>query len=78
MKRSWSPKMVRAMPGHGCLMQTTPETELPSTSLPSLSLSTMSTPRKGSVALPGLVGVAPAKGVMTWPPVSVCVCGRRS
>ena len=31
-----------------------------------------SIPKKGKDALPGLVGVTPAKGVMTLEPVSVC------
>ena len=30
------------------------------------------TPKNGKHALPGLVGVHPGKGVITWPPVSVC------
>src|SRR3954451_9525997 len=29
-------------------------------------------PGSGSVAEPGLVGVAPGSGVIMWPPVSVC------
>src|SRR5215204_5803975 len=29
-------------------------------------------PKNGSVAEPGLVGVAPGKGVISMPPVSVC------
>ena len=31
-----------------------------------------STPKNGSVAEPGLVGVAPGSGVIMMPPVSVC------
>lgn len=31
-----------------------------------------SIPKKGRDALPGLVGVTPPRGVMTWDPVSVC------
>lgn len=31
-----------------------------------------SMPKNGSEALPGLVGVTPARGVMTLEPVSVC------
>src|SRR5712664_1988506 len=36
--------------------------------------STMSAkiPGKGSVAEPGLVGIAPGSGEIRWPPVSVC------
>jgi hypothetical protein len=30
-------------------------------------------PKNGTVALPGLVGTAPGKGVMTIEPVSVCL-----
>jgi hypothetical protein len=30
------------------------------------------TPKKGSVAEPGLSLVAPGSGVIRWPPVSVC------
>ena len=29
-------------------------------------------PKKGKDALPGLVGVTPPSGVITWDPVSVC------
>ena len=42
------------------------------TSLPSSSTIAASTPKKGSVALPGLVGVAPGRGVIMSEPVSVC------
>lgn len=31
-----------------------------------------SIPKKGNEALPGLVGVIPPRGVMTFEPVSVC------
>jgi hypothetical protein len=31
-----------------------------------------SIPKNGREAEPGLVGVIPARGVMTWEPVSVC------
>src|ERR1700734_3715481 len=43
-----------------------------STSLPSSSTTAASTPKNGSVAEPGLVGVAPGKGAIMWQPVSVC------
>src|SRR5437879_11781571 len=42
------------------------------TDLPSLSTTSASTPKKGSVADPGLVGVAPGSGVIMMAPVSVC------
>ena len=46
---------------------------LPSSSLPlSPSSSTGLIPKKGSVAEPGLVGMAPGKGEIMIPPVSVC------
>lgn len=64
--------MVRAMAGHAPRTHTRPATLLPTSSLPSLSRSTTSTPKKGSVAEPGFVGVAPGSGVMMCPPVSVC------
>jgi len=60
------------MPGQGCPKQSTPDTSLPSTVAPSLSFSTGSTPKKGSVADPGLVGVAPGSGAIMMPPFSVC------
>jgi hypothetical protein len=37
-----------------------------------MSTTTGFTPKKGSVAEPGLVGVTPGSGVMRMPPVSVC------
>ena len=40
-------------------------------SFPSSSRITGRTPKKGNVADPGLVGVQPGNGVITWPPVSV-------
>src|ERR671928_1525625 len=42
------------------------------TSLPAPSTIAASTPKKGSVALPGLVGTAPGRGVIMIAPVSVC------
>ena len=64
--------MVRAMPGHGCLMARRPETPLPCSSTPFSSSTTGSTPKNGRVAEPGLSGVAPGSGLMRMPPVSVC------
>ena len=73
MKRWWSPHTVRAWPGHGVARQSAPLTPLPSSSLPSAgSTTTGLTPKNGSVAEPGLVGVAPGSGVIRMPPVSVC------
>src|SRR2546423_1635364 len=48
-----------------------PPTSAP-TSSPCSSTTAASTPKKGSVALPGLVGIAPGNGVIMIPPVSVC------
>src|SRR5215471_14387232 len=42
------------------------------TSSPFSSTTAGSTPKNGSVALPGLVGTAPARGVIRIEPVSVC------
>src|SRR5438132_11728485 len=42
------------------------------TSSPRSSTTAASTPKKGSVALPGLVGIAPGNGVIRIEPVSVC------
>src|SRR5438477_2205219 len=42
------------------------------TSSPLSSTTAASTPKKGSVALPGLVGIAPGSGVIRIEPVSVC------
>ena len=53
-------------------MQSTPVASLPSTTAPARSRSCGTTPKKGSVAAPGLVGVAPGSGVIMMPPVSVC------
>src|SRR3954463_5443075 len=39
---------------------------------PSLSTTSASTPKKGRVPEPGLVGVAPGRGVIMIAPVSVC------
>src|SRR5262249_27374482 len=45
---------------------------LASTSSPRSSTTAASTPKKGSVALPGLVGLEPGNGVIRLGPVSVC------
>src|SRR5882762_5213542 len=42
------------------------------TDFPSLSTTSASTPKKGSVPEPGLVGIAPGRGVIMIAPVSVC------
>jgi len=61
------------MLGHGCLKANTPSTSLPCSSSPETgSMMAGSMPKKGSDADPGLVGVTPARGVMTLEPVSVC------
>src|SRR3546814_16924736 len=44
----------------------------PSMKLPPASTSAASMPKKGFVALPGLVGLAPGRGEIWIPPVSVC------
>ncbi len=61
------------MLGHGCLKASTPSTSLPWISSPETgSIMAGSMPKKGRDAEPGLVGVRPARGVMTLEPVSVC------
>src|SRR5437762_3468426 len=52
-------------------MQRLPDVS-PSSTLPSASTISGTTPKNGSVAEPGLVGVAPGSGVIKMPPVSVC------
>ena len=61
----------RSIDGHGLRMTSLPPS-FGGTSLPSSSTTAASTPKNGSVAVPGLVGVAPGSGVIMWPPVSVC------
>src|SRR5690606_13520514 len=56
------------MPGHGLRIARRPA----GTSLPSGSRIAASTPKNGSVADPGLVGVTPGNGEIRIPPVSVC------
>src|SRR5690606_38121924 len=70
--RSWSPYVVRSMPGQGNLMHRLPLTPFPSISFPFSSTSTGCTPGNGSMAYPGTVGVTPAIGEIRNPPVSVC------
>lgn len=73
MYRLWAPYTVRAMLGHACLKARTPSTSFPCISSPETgSIMAGSMPKKGSDADPGLVGVIPAKGLMTLEPVSVC------
>src|SRR5437762_12841321 len=59
------------MDGHGFRMISFPPTLAP-TSAPRSSTTAASTPKNGSVALPGLVGIAPGNGVIMIEPVSVC------
>ena len=59
------------MPGHGLRMTSLPP-EFSATGRPWSSTTSGTTPKKGSVAVPGLVGVAPGSGVIMMPPVSVC------
>src|SRR5437763_12846988 len=59
------------MDGNGFRMTSFPPT-LPPTSSPRSSTTALSTPKNGSVALPGLVGIAPGNGVIMIEPVSVC------
>ena len=61
------------MLGQGCLKARTPSTSFPWISSPETgSMIAGSIPKKGREAEPGLVGVTPARGVMTLDPVSVC------
>ena len=82
MKRLWSPYIVRICPGHDVFNASRPWTLLPLISIPSSVISTGCIPKKGKVAEPGLVGVAPGKGEIKIPPVSVChhvsTIGQRS
>src|SRR2546425_2731540 len=59
------------MAGRG-LRRTSLPPELRGTALPLSSTTSGRTPKNGSVAEPGLVGVAPGSGVIKIPPVSVC------
>src|ERR1700736_3032135 len=59
------------MDGHGRRIINFPPTFAP-TSFPFGSTTAGSTPKNGSVALPGFVGIAPGNGVIMIAPVSVC------
>ena len=73
MNRSWSPQTVRIWPGQLSLMHKTPSASVSCSSAPVVgSKITGWIPKNGSVQEPGLVLVAPGKGVIKWPPVSVC------
>src|SRR5919204_4255160 len=63
--------MVRSIDGHGRRMTRIPPLPLP-TECPVSSTMSAKMPGSGSVAEPGLVGVAPGSGEIMWPPVSVC------
>src|SRR5205814_6407443 len=63
--------MVRTIAGHGRLITRMPPLPLP-TGWPVSSTMSANIPGSGSVAEPGLVGVAPGSGEIMWPPVSVC------
>src|SRR4051812_25320036 len=63
--------MVRNIEGHGRRIINLPPTFGP-TSCPFASTTAGSTPKNGSVPLPGLVGVAPGSGLIMIEPVSVC------
>src|SRR5258706_8094592 len=65
--------MDLAIDGQELLMASTPSTPLPSSSLPLLGSRIAGwIPKNGIVAEPGLVGIAPGRGVMMIDPVSVC------
>src|SRR3979411_3136682 len=63
--------MVRIIDGQGRLMTRMPPFPLPP-ECPGSSTMSAKTPGSGSVAEPGLVGVAPGSGEIMCPPVSVC------
>ena len=63
--------MVRSIAGQGCLITRKPP-EPSGTGLPSRVTTSATTPGKGRVAEPGLVGMAPGRGVIMIMPVSVC------
>ena len=66
-RRSSAPARARCRAGRGC-----PTRRCPPAPCPCSSTSTGRTPKNGSVAEPGLQGVAPGSGVIRMPPVSVC------
>src|SRR5215468_2001997 len=59
------------MAGHGCLRTRKPP-ESGGTVCPCLLTTSAITPGKGRVAEPGLVGIAPGRGLISIIPVSVC------
>ena len=63
--------MVRIIAGHGFLTTRMPPCPL-GTSLPVSSTMAAAMPGNGKVQEPGTSGVTPGKGVIMWPPVSVC------
>src|SRR6478735_2990030 len=62
--------MPRSMPGHGRVSVRYPPPRV--TTPPPSSTTSADTPGSGNVAEPGLVTVAPGKGLIMIPPVSVC------
>src|SRR3954470_2587414 len=62
--------MVRNMAGHGRLMTRMPPFPLP-TGCPDSSTMSAKIPGRAGDAGPGLVGVAPGRGQIMWPQVSV-------
>ena len=71
MKRWWSPYTVRICPGQESSSTRLPSAS-PSSSAPPASTSAGRTPGSGLVAEPGLSAVAPGRGEIRMPPVSVC------
>ena len=69
--RAFGATSVRNIDGHGRRMMSFPPTFGP-TSRPLWSTTAGSTPKNGSVAVPGFVVVTPGRGVIMIPPVSVC------
>src|ERR1051325_10282279 len=63
--------MVRSIPGHGFLITRNPP-EPNGVDFPSSVTTSATMPGKGLVAEPGLVAIAPGKGVIMICPVSVC------
>src|SRR5205085_9744362 len=78
---SGSLKMPRSIDGQGLRTTSSPPL-LGGNSLPVRSTTAASTPKNGSVAVPGLQGVTPGSGVIMMQPVSVChhvsTIGQRS
>src|SRR6185436_4156591 len=71
----------RSIPGQG-LVRTRYPPSLAPTGFPSLVITSASIPGNGLVPDPGFVGVAPGRGEIMMPPVSVChhvsTIGQRS